>query len=443
MKIIQMHVNNIKRIKAVDVNPKGNTVIIGGKNANGKSSTLDAIVMALGGAKHTPEKPVRDGEETAEIRIDLGDYIVTKHWTNPTTPYLKLEGKDGAKIGNAQTVLDRLVGDLSFDPLEYTLMPPDKRLQILRRLSGVDFDALDAAYREAYESRTEANKEYSRVIAHLKTFDDVPDSIPDSMPIEEIRAERDKAAAHNESINPVKAILGDLKNRQFKQAQSVAHIQSAITARKHSIREAEIKIENIRNEIKDLASKEVLELKALDETIATVTHEQARVKSHVAIDLKAFDAQIDEYHSRLKIVERAIQKHAVKTNADSWAMTKDAKDELVKEAVERRAKAIADAPLPIKGLSITETGKDVLYEGIPFGQLAKSEQIRVSFAMAVATNPKLRVALIRDGSLLDKEGLEAIKSLAEHHDYQVWIERVMDGPESGVVYIEDGSSIDA
>ena len=51
MKIISLYVENIKKIKAVEIKPEGNTVIISGKNGNGKSSTIDSISMALGGKK--------------------------------------------------------------------------------------------------------------------------------------------------------------------------------------------------------------------------------------------------------------------------------------------------------------------------------------------------------------------------------------------------------
>ena len=74
---------------------------------------------------------------------------------------------------------------------------------------------------------------------------------------------------------------------------------------------------------------------------------------------------------------------------------------------------------------------------MPFSQASASEQIRVSLAMAMALNPKLRVIRILDGSLLDAENLALIAEMATEHDFQVWIERVSDTSGVGVV-IEDG-----
>ena len=57
--------------------------------------------------------------------------------------------------------------------------------------------------------------------------------------------------------------------------------------------------------------------------------------------------------------------------------------------------------------------------------------------MGLALNPKLKVLLIRDGSLLDEANLKMLCEMAQAADAQLWIERVGDGQEVSVV-IEDG-----
>jgi hypothetical protein len=53
--------------------------------------------------------------------------------------------------------------------------------------------------------------------------------------------------------------------------------------------------------------------------------------------------------------------------------------------------------------------------------------------MAIAMNPKLRVMLIRDGSLLDNGNMKMIADMAKQNGVQVWVERVGNGPEVSVV----------
>jgi hypothetical protein len=79
----------------------------------------------------------------------------------------------------------------------------------------------------------------------------------------------------------------------------------------------------------------------------------------------------------------------------------------------------------------------VLYQGIPFIQGSAAEQLRVSMAIAMASNPKLKVILIRDGSLLDADNLKVIEEMARDKDFQVWIEAVRENGEIGI-FIEDG-----
>ena len=79
----------------------------------------------------------------------------------------------------------------------------------------------------------------------------------------------------------------------------------------------------------------------------------------------------------------------------------------------------------------------VTYNGVPFSQASSAEQIRVSVAMAMAMNPKLRVLRIKDGSLLDDDAMDMLKKLAVKEDFQVWVERVGNGSEDAIV-IEAG-----
>lgn len=81
MKIIELKAENIKKLKAVEIKPSENLVKITGKNAQGKSSVLDAIFYAIGGKKAIPSKPIRDGETKGSIELDLGDYKVTRTFT--------------------------------------------------------------------------------------------------------------------------------------------------------------------------------------------------------------------------------------------------------------------------------------------------------------------------------------------------------------------------
>ena len=97
--------------------------------------------------------------------------------------------------------------------------------------------------------------------------------------------------------------------------------------------------------------------------------------------------------------------------------------------------ALQAATFPIDGLAFDDDG--VTYKGVPFSQCSAAERLRVSLAMAMALNPKIKVLRITDGSLLDKDNLRVIREMVEAQDYQLWIVKVSDGEGVGVI-IEDG-----
>jgi hypothetical protein len=107
---------------------------------------------------------------------------------------------------------------------------------------------------------------------------------------------------------------------------------------------------------------------------------------------------------------------------------------MAKREEEKRA-AIAAAKLPVEGVEFV--GEAIHLNGVPFDQASDAEQLRTSLAIAMAANPRLRVIRVRDGSLLDEDGLRIVEEMAGDRDFQVWCERVDSSGKIGFV-IEGG-----
>lgn len=408
-KIIRLESTNYKRLKAVLIEPDkdGNLVIVAGKNGQGKTSILDSITAALGGvnAKTTP-KPIRDGEERAEIVLETEDLVVTRRFTASGST-LTVKSPDGAVYPKGQAKLDDLLGKLSLDPLAFTQLSDRDQLATLLDLVELPFDPdkLAAERKDLFDRRTDANRTVKELTARAAAYSSRPADLPD----EEVS---------------VSALLNEYRTAEAW--------------------EQEVKA------AKDNVQRWAENNRALAERIAQLQEELARDRKqeadaiHLAADYEALPA-VDVAHIQTQIdgaeqINAAVRRHKTgeKVRADLTVAQQEAESlaEGIKSIDVQKAAGLAAAKFPIEGLGFDESG--VTYQGVPFKQASGAEQLRVSLAMAIALNPKLRVIRIADGSLLDSDNLALVESIARENDYQVWIEMVGDGDGRGIV-IEDGS----
>lgn len=401
MKIISLRAENVKRLRAVEITPEGNSVVIAGRNAQGKSSVLDAIWMALAGGSGAKEtsRPIRDGEKKASVVLDLGDLIVTRKWTEAGTT-LEVAAKDGARYPSPQTVLDGLIGRLSFDPLAFAEQDPKGQLATLLSVVELPFEpaTLDAERASVYDKRTDVNREVKRLEAQVDGVRAVPVSTPDAEVsaaelIAELQAASDAVRERTEVTRNYEEAVENEKRLAGEHASAVARVAALLERGKQlpvAVDPAPIQAR----------------LSALDETNAAVRAKNERAR--LTDELGKAEKQSAALSAQLDAIDKS------------------------------KADAIAAAKMPLDGLSFDADG--VLYNGIPFSQSSSAERLRVGIAIAMALNPKIRVIRITDGSLLDSENLALIDAMAADHDFQIWIERVDETGTVGVT-IEDGEVV--
>src|SRR3990172_5708739 len=160
MKIVSLSSTNVLRLKAVFIEPgPDNVVTISGANGAGKTSVLRSIEMAFAGGKSIPPEPIRRGERKAQIIAKLDSGLVVERTFSGDRTELVVRAPDGARYGSPQKVLDDLVGELAFDPLEFSRMKPADQVTTLRKLGRLDFAQLDHDRAAAFDTRTEVSRE--------------------------------------------------------------------------------------------------------------------------------------------------------------------------------------------------------------------------------------------------------------------------------------------
>jgi DNA repair exonuclease SbcCD ATPase subunit len=401
MKIVRLEAENLKRLRAVSIEPDGHTVVIAGRNGQGKTSVLDAIWFALGGgqAMKGTSRPIRDGADHASVALDLGDIRVTRIWAGEKTT-LRVESADGARHASPQAMLDKLVGRMSFDPLAFAQQDEKTQLATLMELVELPFDpiALDNKRRQIYEDRTDVGREVKTLEGHLAGIPEIVGDVPD----------------HEVSATE---ILDELRA-----AQNVIVLREQATRR---LEQAEASVTRLRQEFA-VAKGEY------------DTAVQAVADLPTAPDVSSYEQRLATIEETNRQVRAAQERARVSTHLEAKRSVYENYTEALEDLDETKAAAIRDAKMPIDGLAFDATG--VTYRGIPFKQASAAEQLRVSLAMAMALNPQIRVVRITDGSLLDSENLRLIEEMAADRDFQVWIERVDETGGVGVL-IEDGNVV--
>ncbi|AMV24552.1 chromosome segregation protein [Gemmata sp. SH-PL17] len=407
MRLIELRAENFKKLVAVRVAPTGPVTPITGKNGAGKTSVLDAIAAALGGGTQAPEMPIRAGQDRAAVEVDLGDIVVKRRWTAKGSS-LEVLAKDGLSYKSPQAVLDKFVGELMFDPLAFGRMKPGEQAGTIARVAGIDLESHQAAKKELFDQRAHINRQVKELRGALALMAPVPEGTPD----EEVSVA--------EILNELTA--ADKARKEFDAAKR------AVETMKTAVAIAGRKVDSLRAQLAEA------------ETELAQSGERALAACNAANAMPT-PPDLEPIRQRGKGAEginKAVRSKQIRANREKEVTAQEAESKRLTDqmnhAEEQFAQTLAAAALPVPGLGLKDGG--VTLNGIPFGQSSGAERLRTSVAIGLALNPKLKLMLIRDGSLLDADGLKLLEELAAGAGAQVLIERVADGDAVGVRIVD-------
>lgn len=391
-KITKATLTNFQKVGFAQIVPSGNLIVLAGKNGAGKTGALDGIQATLCGHNGREiKRPIKDGHGKATVDLELTDGGTAVRQYTPSGTTLKGKNAEGIKFG--QSDIDSRLSSLGIDGRKFISLGEKDQLKAL--LSIVDLPFVPAEL-DAKRKSIEAAR--LLVGQQGKAIGDV--TVDASLPTEET------------SVTALLERLGSAK-------QSNAKLDDALD--------------------------EMGEASALADDLA---RQLAQAKSRLAVAVEALKGapdriEIDAIESQIETAEDANAAIRANNTARQQVAQKDVlrvqyskhTDELA-NIDKTKADGLAAAEMPIEGLTFDDEG--VLYQGVPFSRASGREQLIVSCAMIMATDPEIRVIVIRDGNVLDMEGMQILQDMAEATDFQIFIEIVAEDAGDHEYFFVDG-----
>ncbi|MDE8264039.1 AAA family ATPase [Erysipelothrix rhusiopathiae] len=400
IKINKLEIENVKRVRAVQVVPseKGLTVL-GGKNNQGKTSVLDSIAWALGGKKYQPSNPRREGSVTPpSLRVELSNGLIVERKGKNSD--LKVIDPSGNKAG--QTLLDSFVEELALDLPKFMEATSKEKARTLLEIIGVGdkLFELDNLENKLYQERLAIGK-----IADTKKKHAQEMPRHEGVPEELISA--------SDLIKQQQDILARNAEKERKR-RNLAHLEDENKRLKEILQDYQTKLES--NE-KDLVEARKSALDLHDESTA---------------ELEANIAKIDEINAKIRI---NLEKDQAEQEAEYYGQQyKDLNEEI--DAIRKeRLDLLKGADLPLPGLSVVDG--ELTFNDQNWDNMSGSEQLRVATAIVRKLKPECGFVLIDKLEQMDIDTMKEFGEWLEQEDLQAIATRVSSGDECQII-IEDG-----
>ena len=415
MKINRLEIENVKRIHSAVVEPaQDGLTIIGGKNRQGKTSVLDAIAWALGGAKYQPSQAVNaDSAIPPRLKVIMDNGLVVERKGKNSD--LKVTDPSGKKGG--QQLLNEFVEELALNLPKFMEASGREKANTLLQIIGVGskLAELDQKERELYQERLYVGRtadQKEKFAREQPYYPDAPQELVS--PSELIRQQQDILARNGEKARiRANATEAERKAEAAEQALSMAYGAAA---------EAERRLE----EAKAAYNKAMEEKKIAfsDAENAGDDESTAELEENIA-DIESINIKVRANMNKIQAEEDA------KEYRDQYTrLTQNIED------VRAEKTALLDnADLPLPGLSVMDG--ELIYNGQKWDNMSSAEQMIVSTSIVRKLNPKCGFVLLDKLEAMDLDTLKEFGQWLEEEGLQAIATRVSTGDECSII-ITDG-----
>ena len=400
MKINKLEIENVKRIKAVKVEPKANGLtVIGGNNNQGKTSVLDSIAWALGEERYKPSQATREGSvipPTLHIVMNNG-LVVERKGKNSA---LKVTDPNGQKAG--QQLLNEFVEQLALDLPKFMEASGTEKAKILLQIIGVgpQLAQFEQQEEELYQERLYIGRTADQKEKFAKEQPYFADAPKDLISASELIRQQQEILARNGENQRKREQLHQLE-------QKYQRINEQITALLAEQKQVENDLETARKSALNLNDESTEEL---EQNISNIEEINRKVRANLDKEKAEDDAKTyrDQYNS----------------------LTKDLED-----VRDKKAQLLNSAELPLPELSVKEG--ELIYKGQKWDNMSGSDRLKVSTAIVRKLNPNCGFVLLDKLEQMDMKSLQEFGEWLEAEGLQAIATRVSTGDECSII-IEDG-----
>lgn len=407
MKINKLEIENVKRVKAVKIEPaESGLTVIGGRNNQGKTSVLDSIAWALGGDRYRPSQAAREGSVIPpHLHIVMNNGLEVERKGKNSD--LKVTDPTGKRAG--QQLLNAFVGELAIDLPKFMASSSREKAEVLLKIIGVgrQLHELEAQETELYNRRRAIGQIADQKAKFAREMTYYPDA-----PKEPVSA--------SELIRQQQDILARNGENQRKRAQA-----TALLAERNRLAE---KVNSLKAELKRYEDQ----LIQVDEdmNIAYQTAESLRDESTAELERNIQDIE------RINVKVRAnLDKDKAEMDAQQYKNEYDSITAKLNDVRQKKIDLLENAALPLPGLSVADG--ELTYNGQKWDNMSGSDQLKVSTAIVRRLNPNCGFVLLDKLEQMDLDTMRDFGAWLEREGLQAIATRVSTGGECQII-IEDG-----
>lgn len=407
IKINKLQIENVKRVKAVKIEPTPNGLtIVGGNNGQGKTSVLDAIAWALGGNKYKPSQATREGSVVPpNLQLTLSNGLVVERKGKNSD--LKVIDPNGQKAG--QRLLDSFVEELAINLPKFMNSTSQEKANILLQIIGIgsQLQLLEQEESTFYNERLAVGRiadQKKKFAAEQPYYPDAPKEL---VSISDLIQQQQEVLARNGENQRKRQQLGTLEQQYSFQAQEVERLKKQLAAAENALLQTATDLETAKKSALDLYDESTQEI---ENNIHQIEAINLKVRANLDKDKAENDA--NEYYTQYNVLSVKID-----------------------EVRQKKAALLQNADLPLEGLAVANG--ELVYKGQQWDNMSGAEQLKVSTAIVRKLKPDCGFILLDKLEQMDMATLQEFGQWLEQEGLQAIATRVSTGDECSII-IEDG-----